>query len=201
MTSYTPTCWKQSWKLLSNMSSSRNNAENLVNKSLNQMVYSYLMKLRLHASSCGILVAISWWALRWPIKNCLHWMTFTECWRTPRVPNKLLIYFSFCGVTWPVNLILLGHFSLQHLLWTANLSQHVFWRPSNCFSFIDSKQVLIVCNGASSNISAIKKSHGHTGAYSLKDDQDDNFKIEPWVENPFSPLPQDFFGWFVHPTK
>ena len=73
--------------------------------------------------------------------HCLHWMTFTECWRSPRVPNKLVIYFSFSGATWPANLILLGHFSLQHLLWTANLSQHVFWRPSNFFSFIDSKQV------------------------------------------------------------
>ena len=66
------------------------------------------------------------------------------------------------------------------------------------FQFHGLKTSLLVCDGASSNVSAIKKSHGHTGAYSIKKHQDDNFRVEPWMVNPFRP-PDKIF-WLICPS-
>jgi len=55
------------------------------------------------------------------------------------------------------------------------------------------KTSLLVCNGGSANITTIKASHGCSGAYSLKEDQNDKYKIKPWMINPFI-SPNKLFG-------
>jgi len=55
------------------------------------------------------------------------------------------------------------------------------------FQFHRLKTSLVVCNGASSNISAIKASHGFHGAYSVNEQLDDKCMIEPWMINPLNP--------------
>lgn len=57
---------------------------------------------------------------------------------------------------------------------------------------------LLVCDGASSNAAAIKASHGHSGAYSVKQNENDVFKVEPWMINPFNP-PHHIF-WLICPS-
>ena len=57
---------------------------------------------------------------------------------------------------------------------------------------------LFVCDGASSNAAIIKASHGHLGAYSVKQNEDDIFKVKPWMVNPFNP-PHNIF-WLICPS-
>ena len=55
------------------------------------------------------------------------------------------------------------------------------------FQFHGVKTSLLVCDGASPNVSVIKKTHGHSGAYLVNQSYDDIFKVEPWMVNPFNP--------------
>ena len=57
---------------------------------------------------------------------------------------------------------------------------------------------LLVCDGASSNAATIKVSHGHLGAYSVKQNDNDVFEVEPWMINPFNP-PHHIF-WLICPS-
>ena len=66
------------------------------------------------------------------------------------------------------------------------------------FQFHRLKTSLVVCDGASSNISAIKASHRFHGAYSVNEKLDDKYMIEPWMINPFNP-PQKLF-WLICPS-
>ena len=66
------------------------------------------------------------------------------------------------------------------------------------FQFHGLKTSLVVCDGVSSNISAIKASHGFYGAYSINEQLEDIYKIEPWMINPFNP-PQKLF-WLICPS-
>jgi len=66
------------------------------------------------------------------------------------------------------------------------------------FLFHDIKMSLLVCDGASPNIAVIKKSHSHTGAYSVNLGKDDIFQVEPWMVNPWNP-PHRIF-WLICPS-
>ena len=60
------------------------------------------------------------------------------------------------------------------------------------------KTSLLVCDGASSNVSAIKASHDFQGAYSLNEKLEDKYLIELWMINPFNP-PCKLF-WLICPS-
>ena len=60
------------------------------------------------------------------------------------------------------------------------------------------KTSILVCDGGSSNIATIKTSHGCHGAYSLNKDQDDKYKVKPWMPNPYNP-PHKIF-WLICPS-
>ena len=66
------------------------------------------------------------------------------------------------------------------------------------FQFHGIKTSLLVCDGASPNVSVIKKTYGHSGAYSVNQSYDDIFKVEPWMVNPFNP-PHRIF-WLICPS-
>jgi len=66
------------------------------------------------------------------------------------------------------------------------------------FQFYGMKTSLLVCDGASSNVSAIKASHRHNGAYSVAQNQDDIFEVKPWMVNPFNP-PHRIY-WLICPS-
>jgi len=57
------------------------------------------------------------------------------------------------------------------------------------FQHYNLKTSLLVCDGGSANVAVIKPNHDCHGAYSIKDTsaQEDKFKIEPWIINPFNP--------------
>ena len=57
---------------------------------------------------------------------------------------------------------------------------------------------LLICDGGSTNVSVIKASHGCQGAYSVKQDGEDKFEVEPWMFNPFNP-PHLIF-WMICPS-
>ena len=57
---------------------------------------------------------------------------------------------------------------------------------------------VLVCDGGSSNIAMIKASHGCYGAYSIKENGDDKFEVEPWMINPYDP-PNKIF-WMICPS-
>ena len=65
------------------------------------------------------------------------------------------------------------------------------------FQFHGLKTNLLVCDGGTANIAAIKASHGHHGAYSVTDGED-KYKVEPWMINPFNP-PHKIF-WLICPS-
>ena len=54
------------------------------------------------------------------------------------------------------------------------------------FQFHYLKTNLLVCDGASPNVAVIKRNHGHL-AYSVNQGEDDIFKVEPWMVNPWNP--------------
>ena len=66
------------------------------------------------------------------------------------------------------------------------------------FQFHGFKVSLVLCDGASSNISAIKASHNYHGAYSVNEQMEDKYMIEPWMINPFNP-PHKLY-WFICPS-
>ena len=67
------------------------------------------------------------------------------------------------------------------------------------FQYHGLKTSLLVCDGSPANLTTIKATHGHTGAYSLTNDATgDKFKISPWIINPFDPLYHIY--WVVCPT-
>ena len=50
------------------------------------------------------------------------------------------------------------------------------------------KTSLLVCDGNAANLTTIKVTHGHSGAYSvLPDTANDVFEVKPWMINPFNP--------------
>ncbi len=55
----------------------------------------------------------------------------------------------------------------------------------------------IVCDGASSNISALKSSCGNSGAYGVNNSSDQH-EVTPWFTNPFNPERKIF--WVVCPN-
>lgn len=57
---------------------------------------------------------------------------------------------------------------------------------------------VLVCDGSSANIATIKASHGCHGAYSMKENGDDRFEVEPWMINPYDP-PNKIF-WMICPS-
>ena len=61
------------------------------------------------------------------------------------------------------------------------------------------KTSLLVCDGAASNLSTIKATHGHSGAYGFqKSDCDYKFEVRSWMMNPFNP-PHKIY-WVICPT-
>ena len=61
------------------------------------------------------------------------------------------------------------------------------------------KTSLLVCDGAAANMSTIKASHGHSGAYGVQKEGDQyKFEVTPWLINPFNP-PNKIF-WLICPT-
>jgi len=80
-----------------------------------------------------------------------------------------------------------SNFVLACVLETIKLFQHHNLKTS-----------VLMCDGASSNLAVIKMSHGCSGAYSVKEDQDDIFEIKPWMLNPFHP--PDLIYWMICPT-
>ena len=58
------------------------------------------------------------------------------------------------------------------------------------FQLHNLKTSILVCDGGSANVAAIKASHGYHGAYSVKtcdDGEEDAYSVEPWMLNPFNP--------------
>jgi hypothetical protein len=53
-----------------------------------------------------------------------------------------------------------------------------------CHSLIT---LVIVCDGASVNLTAIKASHGHYGSYPVMIDEGAMYEVEPYMINPFDP--------------
>ena len=68
------------------------------------------------------------------------------------------------------------------------------------FQFHGFKVSLVVYDGASSNIAAIKASHNYHGAYSVNEQLEDKYMIEPWMINPSIPC-TNCIGSFVHLIK
>ena len=66
------------------------------------------------------------------------------------------------------------------------------------FQFYGMKTSLLVCDGASSNVSAIKASHKHNGVYSVAQNKDNIFEVKPWMVNPFNP-PHHIY-WLICPS-
>ena len=67
------------------------------------------------------------------------------------------------------------------------------------FQYHGLKTSLLVCDGSPANLTTIKATHGHTGAYSLTNDAiGDKFQISPWMINPFDP--PNCIYWVVCPT-
>jgi len=61
------------------------------------------------------------------------------------------------------------------------------------------KTSLLICDGAASNLSTIKATHGHSGAYGIKKEVcEDKFDIKPWMTNPYNP-PHKIY-WMICPT-
>jgi len=61
------------------------------------------------------------------------------------------------------------------------------------------KTSLLVCDGAASNLSTIKATHSHSGAYGIKKEVcEDKFDIKPWMMNPYNP-PHKIY-WMICPT-
>ena len=80
----------------------------------------------------------------------------------------------------------------------AKFAMSCVFETIRLFQFHRLKTSLVVCDGASSNISAIKASHRFHGAYSVNEKLDDKYMIEPWMINPFNP-PQKLF-WLICPS-
>ncbi|XP_065914376.1 uncharacterized protein [Dysidea avara] len=59
---------------------------------------------------------------------------------------------------------------------------------------------LIVCDGSPANLTTIKLSHGHSGAYSVISDtaSNDVYEVKPWMVNPFNP--PWLIYWMICPT-
>jgi len=69
------------------------------------------------------------------------------------------------------------------------------------FELHNLKTSVLVCDGGSSNVAAIKASHGYHGAYSVKSCEDgeaDICSVEPWMLNPFNP-PHKIY-WLICPS-
>jgi len=59
------------------------------------------------------------------------------------------------------------------------------------------KTSILVCDGASSNLSVIKASHGCHGMYGVSPGKDP-YKIKPWFVNPYDPLSHIY--WLICPS-
>ena len=59
---------------------------------------------------------------------------------------------------------------------------------------------MIVCDGASSNVSTLKSFCGVSGAYGVSSKEDDKHSIQPWSSNIFDPE-RKIFGLFVRAIK
>ena len=58
---------------------------------------------------------------------------------------------------------------------------------------------LLVCDGNVANLTAIKVTHGYSGAYSvLPDAAEDVFEVKPWMINPFNP--PSVIYWVICPS-
>ena len=67
------------------------------------------------------------------------------------------------------------------------------------FQCHDLKTSLLICDGAAANMSTIKASHNHSGAYGVQKEGDQyKFEVTPWMTNPFNP-PHKIF-WVICPT-
>ena len=58
------------------------------------------------------------------------------------------------------------------------------------FQLYNSKTSILVCDGGSAKVAAIKASHSCHGAYFVKrcdDSEEDAYSVEPWMLNPFNP--------------
>ncbi|XP_019853621.1 PREDICTED: uncharacterized protein LOC109582964 [Amphimedon queenslandica] len=58
--------------------------------------------------------------------------------------------------------------------------------------------LLLVCDGASSNLTMLKATHGHFGVYSISNEGDDPFTVQPVMINPFDP--PNLIYWLICPT-
>jgi len=66
------------------------------------------------------------------------------------------------------------------------------------FQLYGLKTSVLVCDGGSANVAAIKASHDRHGAYSVAEDQDDKYEVKPWMINPYLPTQKIF--WLICPS-
>ena len=59
------------------------------------------------------------------------------------------------------------------------------------------KTKLLICDGASSNLTTIKATHGHTGMYGMSA-TGDPYAVQPWFINPYDP-PNRIY-WLICPS-
>jgi len=59
------------------------------------------------------------------------------------------------------------------------------------------KTSLLICDGASSNLTTIKFTHGHTGMYGTSN-ASDPYAVQPWFINPYNPT--SCIYWLVCPS-
>ena len=61
------------------------------------------------------------------------------------------------------------------------------------------KTSLLVCDSCAANLTTIKATHEHIGAYSITGDASvDQFEVQPWFINPFAS--PDLIFWMICPT-
>ena len=59
------------------------------------------------------------------------------------------------------------------------------------------KTSLLICDGASSNLTTLKATHGHSGMYGISDTSDP-YRVQPWFINPYNP-PNHIY-WLICPS-
>jgi len=83
----------------------------------------------------------------------------------------------------------------------AQFIQSCVLETINLFQKYRLRTSLIVCDGSPANLTTIKFTHGHSGAYSVLSDvadNDDVYEVKPWIVNRFNP-PWPIY-WMICPT-
>ncbi|XP_065907460.1 uncharacterized protein [Dysidea avara] len=57
---------------------------------------------------------------------------------------------------------------------------------------------LLVCDGAAPNLTVVKSTHGHSGAYNINSELSDQYEVKPYFVNPFNP--PHLIHWLICPS-